>query len=119
MAVERLEKGKGITRGRGVAGVSFGFWAGLFSNHYEELWRHQLRHLFPHGPIMRKNLTQRMRLLQRFRNRVAHHDCLLSARRATTGRLLERRLLVRLIVASERRVLLEAWPRRIHSLAAE
>lgn len=24
-----------------------------------------------------QNLTQRMRLLQRFRNRVAHHDCLL------------------------------------------
>lgn len=77
VAVERLEKGKGITRGRVVAGVSFGFWAGLFSNHYEELWRHQLRHAFPHGSVMRKNLTQRMRLLQRFRNRVAHHDCLL------------------------------------------
>jgi hypothetical protein len=77
VAVERLEKGKGITRGRVVAGVSFGFWAGLFSNHYEELWRHQLRYAFPHGSIMRKNLTQRMRLLQRFRNRVAHHDCLL------------------------------------------
>lgn len=77
VSVERLEKGKGITRGRVVAGVSFGFWAGLFSNHYEELWRHQLRYAFPHGSIMRKNLTQRMRLLQRFRNRVAHHDCLL------------------------------------------
>jgi len=77
VAVERLEKGKGITRGRVVAGVSFGFWAGLFNNHYEELWRHRLRHAFPHGSIMRKNLTQRMRLLQRFRNRVAHHDCLL------------------------------------------
>ncbi len=80
VAVERLEKGKGITRGRVVAGVSFGFWAGLFSNHYEELWRHRLRHAFPNGSIMRKNLTQRMRLLQRFRNRVAHHDCLLGQR---------------------------------------
>jgi hypothetical protein len=27
---------------------------------------------------MRKDLTEPMRLLQRFRNRVAHHDCLLA-----------------------------------------
>jgi hypothetical protein len=77
VAVERLEHGKGITRGRVVAGVSFGFWAGLFSNRYEELWRHRLRDAFPHGSVVRKDLTQRMRLLQRFRNRIAHHDCLL------------------------------------------
>jgi hypothetical protein len=77
-AVERLEKGKDITRGRIVAGVSFGFWAGLFSKDYEEVWRHRLRHAFPHGSIRRKDLTQPMRLIQRFRNRVAHHDCLLA-----------------------------------------
>jgi len=77
VAVERLDRGKGITRSRVIAGVSFGFWAGLFSNHYEELWRQELRYAFPHGSIVRKDLTQPMRLLQRFRNRVAHHDCLL------------------------------------------
>jgi hypothetical protein len=27
---------------------------------------------------MRKDLTEPMRLIQRFRNRVAHHDCLLA-----------------------------------------
>lgn len=78
VAVERLDRGKGITRSRVIAGVSFGFWAGLFSSRYEELWRHRLRYGFPHGSIVRKDLTQRMRLLQRFRNRVAHHDCLLN-----------------------------------------
>lgn len=77
VAVERLDRGKAVTRGRVVAGVSFGFWAGLFSKTYEELWRHQLRHAFPHGSVVRRDLTQRMRLLQRFRNRIAHHDCLL------------------------------------------
>jgi hypothetical protein len=77
VAVERLEKGKGIRRSRVVAGVSFGFWAGLFSKSYEELWRHRLRHAFPHGSIMRKDLIQPMRSIQSFRNRVAHHDCLL------------------------------------------
>ncbi len=77
VAVERLERGKAITRGRVIAGVSFGFWAGLFSNKYEDLWRHRLRRAFPHGSVVRRDLTQRMRLLQRFRNRIAHHDCLL------------------------------------------
>lgn len=77
-AVERLEKGREITRGRVVAGVSFGFWAGLFSKGYEELWRQRLRAAFPQGAITRRNLTQRMREIQSFRNRVAHHDCLLS-----------------------------------------
>lgn len=37
VAVERLEKGKDITRSRVIAGVSFGFWAGLFSKDYEEV----------------------------------------------------------------------------------
>ncbi len=78
VAVERLEHGKGITRGRVVAGVSFGFWAGLFGKRYEELWRQHLREVFSHGSVTRRDLTERMRLLQRFRNRVAHHDCLLS-----------------------------------------
>lgn len=77
VAVERLEKGKTITRSRVIAGVSFGFWAGLFSNRYEEQWRHHLRRAFPHGSVVRKDLTERMRRLQRFRNRIAHHDCLL------------------------------------------
>jgi hypothetical protein len=76
-AIERLEKGKLVTRGRVVAGVSFRFWAGLFGRRYEELWRHRLRAAFPHAALTRKDLSSRMRLIQRFRNRVAHHDSLL------------------------------------------
>jgi hypothetical protein len=78
VAVERLEQGKEITRSRVVAGVSFGFWAGLFGKAYEELWRHRLRLAFPNAAITRKDLTQPMRSIQAFRNRVAHHDCLLN-----------------------------------------
>lgn len=77
-AIERLEKGKDLTRGRVVASLSFAFWASLFSRHYEELWRHQLRLVFPaERPLMRRDLSGRMKMLQRFRNRVAHHDSLL------------------------------------------
>ncbi|MGH2871457.1 MAG: hypothetical protein ACRDL5_03235, partial [Solirubrobacteraceae bacterium] len=61
-----------------IAGVSFGFWAGLFAKGYEELWRQRLRQAFPNGSITRKDLTERMRQIQRLRNKVAHHDCLLN-----------------------------------------
>jgi hypothetical protein len=44
VAVERLERGKAISRARIVAGLSFRFWSGLLGGRYEELWRHRLRH---------------------------------------------------------------------------
>ncbi len=76
-AIERLERGKALTRGRVVAGVPFGFWAGLFARRYDELWRERLWLAFPHGPATRKDLASSMDRIRRFRNRVAHHDCLL------------------------------------------
>lgn len=45
-AIQRMERGKPITRGRVVAGLPFAFWAGLFGRPYEELWRHRLRYMF-------------------------------------------------------------------------
>lgn len=78
VAIERLEQGKQINRGRVIAGVSFGFWAGLFAKGYEELWRQRLRNAFPHASLTRKDMTERMRQIQRLRNKVAHHDCLLN-----------------------------------------
>lgn len=79
VAVERLEKGKAVTRSRVIAGVSFGFWAGLFSKYYEDLWRQKLRGAFSAGAgLTRKSLTEPMLQVQKFRNRVAHHDCLLA-----------------------------------------
>lgn len=78
VAIERLERGKAITRGRVIAGVPFGFWAGLFDRRYEELWRQRLRHAFPNGSLARADLARSLGRIRRFRNRVAHHDCLLS-----------------------------------------
>jgi hypothetical protein len=49
VAVEQLERRKPMTRGRVIASLSFGFWSGLFGPRYEELWRHRLRHAFPHA----------------------------------------------------------------------
>ena len=76
-AIDLLGKGRPITRGGVVAALSFGFWADLSGRRYEELWRHRLRLAFPHASATRKDLSGRMRRVQRFRNRVAHHDSLL------------------------------------------
>jgi hypothetical protein len=76
-AVERLERGTQITRARVVAGVPFGFWAGLFGRPYDELWRERLHKAFPHGPGRRKDLPPRMLRIRLFRNRLAHHDSIL------------------------------------------
>jgi hypothetical protein len=78
IAIERLGKGEAITRGRVIAGVPFGFWTGLFNRRYEELWRQRLRQAFPHGSLTRVELATSLGRIRRFRNRVAHHDCLLS-----------------------------------------
>lgn len=64
-------------RGRAIAGLSFGFWSGLFGGRYEELWRQRLRHAFP-GARERKDLSSRMDAVRRFRNRLAHHDSILN-----------------------------------------
>jgi len=77
VAVERLDKGARITRARVVAGVPFGFWAGLFGRPYDELWRERLYKVFPHGPGRRKDLPPRMLRIRLFRNRLAHHDSIL------------------------------------------
>ena len=60
-----------------VAALLFGFWVNLFSSDYaENLWLPALRKAFPHhdGPIERKKMLKRLTRLNRFRNRIAHHE---------------------------------------------
>jgi len=64
---------------------------------------------------MRKDLTEPMRLLQRFRNRVAHHDCLL-------GQNIERRADDMLEIAGWIDLDARAWLEshsQVHNLLAE
>jgi len=77
-AMSRLERGGVVTRGRVVARLSFSFWADLFGRRYEGLWREGLRCAFSNGAVTRKDVGTRLRRLQLFRNRIAHHDSLLN-----------------------------------------
>jgi hypothetical protein len=76
--IARIGKdGKTATRGRVVAGLSFGFWRALFDRKYEQLWVTHLHRAFPHGSGDRSELASLMSRLVPFRNRVAHHETII------------------------------------------
>ncbi|HEY9311530.1 hypothetical protein [Williamsia sp.] len=67
------------SRGQIIAGLSFGFWTELFKAQHEDLWRGALTRALPGTPQgKRKNVTIALERTRKFRNRLAHHDSLLS-----------------------------------------
>jgi hypothetical protein len=79
-AVDRLSsENMPLQRNRVVASLSFGFWKNLFIGSYEQLWISSLRHAFP-GAALRRDVLKPLDRLALWRNRVAHHDSLLSQR---------------------------------------
>jgi len=76
--IERIGKeGKAPTRGRVVAGLSFGFWRALFDRKYQQLWVAYLHRAFPHGSGERAEVAGLMSRLVPFRNRLAHHETII------------------------------------------
>jgi hypothetical protein len=65
------------TRGRVVAGLSFGFWRALFDKRYAGLWVSHLHHAFPAGSGDRSEVARLMSNLVPFRNRLAHHETII------------------------------------------
>lgn len=73
--ISRISReGKTPTRGRVVAGLSFGFWRALFDKKYSGLWVAHLHHAFPGGSGDRAQIAAVMSNLVPFRNRIAHHE---------------------------------------------
>lgn len=66
------------TRDQIVAGVDFGFWVGLLKGAHEDLWRKALYKAFPNSSGKRKDVLIVLEELRLFRNKLAHHDSLLS-----------------------------------------
>ncbi|MFV2197093.1 hypothetical protein [Nocardiopsis sp. LOL_012] len=75
---ERLRKQKQESRDQIVAGLTFGFWSGLLGTRYEELWRECLYRAFPNASGRRKEVSVELDGVRKFRNRLAHHDSMLS-----------------------------------------
>jgi hypothetical protein len=65
------------TRGRVVAGLSFGFWRALFDKKNSRLWVSHLHRAFPAGTGDRAEVAALMSNLVPFRNRLAHHETIM------------------------------------------
>jgi Abi-like protein len=77
-----------VTAGKVVAELSFGFWAGLLSGHWDKDKTHADYHAYVwvQGGVAKRFpqtkrgvLWKRLDRLRRFRNRIAHHEHLLDA----------------------------------------
>jgi Abi-like protein len=72
-------KAKPVTPGRMVAELTFGFWVGLTGPKYSvDLWERHLYKAFPNAKLGRKQLNKRLESIRLLRNRVAHHEPILS-----------------------------------------
>jgi hypothetical protein len=78
-AQESLRReGKPLDPSRIVAELSFGFWTGLTGPRYSDLWRNHLVKIFPRRPVQRADVQLRLNSIRKLRNRIAHHEPILS-----------------------------------------
>jgi hypothetical protein len=66
-----------ITSGQAVASLTFGFWTGMFSAVYEDLWRSDLHKIAirPDGKsLTRSKFASALTPIRLLRNRIAHHE---------------------------------------------
>jgi hypothetical protein len=70
-----------ITHDRLVAGFSFGFWVSMFGHEYEDLWRQILHKIVYEDAkgVTRKTFSGPLSKIRDLRNRIAHHECILTA----------------------------------------
>lgn len=75
------KKGNRLTRHDIVATLTFDFWSNLFRDEYDRtLWQTNLHTLFPHlpGGYTRPSVQRLVRTINSLRNRIAHHEPILS-----------------------------------------
>jgi hypothetical protein len=62
--------------------LTFGFWVDLFSKqHHHPLWlRRHLGDAFSYTPLGRDKIHERLKIIQALRNRISHHERVLSSR---------------------------------------
>ena len=72
-------RGTAILPGHVVAELSLGFWIGLLANKYHQrLWAPTLHTAFPHLAGPRRELHRKQESLRKLRNRIAHHEPIVS-----------------------------------------
>ena len=74
----RRSTGPAAPVGKLVAELTFGFWPFLISGQYHNLWSASSHKAFPHAHVPRSFVHTRLETIQRLRNRIAHHEPILS-----------------------------------------
>ncbi|MDP2618686.1 MAG: Abi family protein [Hyphomicrobiales bacterium] len=72
---------KGLSPGAVVAALTFSFWTSMLSPEYENLWQQHLNRIARKANgkgLRRKDLTGPLRPIRTLRNRIAHHEPILS-----------------------------------------
>jgi hypothetical protein len=66
--------------GKVIAELPFGFWSSLVAGRFDPLWRVSLHKAFPNAAVPRRVVHWRLETLRRLRNRIAHHEPVLTSR---------------------------------------
>lgn len=81
-AIEDIKRdGREATPGRIVAEVTFSFWTAMLGNQYDQLWQTTLNRVGkkPNGKgLRRKDLSAPLTPIRILRNRIAHHEPIIS-----------------------------------------
>jgi hypothetical protein len=80
LAGARVSAGGGAPVGKVIAELTLGFWVNMASNHFDELWRRSLYRAFPGATVRRQIIHWRLDTIRRLRNRIAHHEPILTSR---------------------------------------
>jgi hypothetical protein len=80
--VSKAKAKAGTLPGKVVAELTFGFWVELTSKPNQNiLWLgHGLRNAFPNTSLSRDQIHTRLKTVQRLRNRISHHERVLTSR---------------------------------------
>lgn len=76
----RRTAGTGTPIGKVIAELPFGFWPSLISSQFHALWSVSLHKAFPHAHVPRRAVHWRLEVIRRLRNRIAHHEPILTSR---------------------------------------
>jgi len=77
----KANAGLNATPGKVIAELSFSFWTGLIAKQYHaSLWTPYLRKAFPNTSLSRGRVFFRLETIKHLRNRLAHHERILTSR---------------------------------------
>jgi hypothetical protein len=80
ISAARQSAGSGAPSGKIVAELPLGFWVNMTGNHYDDLWRQSLYKAFPIASVRRQIIHWRLDTIRRLRNRIAHHEPILTSK---------------------------------------